>query len=142
MNHGKPVPRSGSVLICVLACLGIVIVLVMTTIQSSLRGRREVRMQRQLLQTEFLCEAGVRRAVQQLKKSAEYKGETWLPKLGATSYEHAAIKIKIEPAKEDANSLRAEVVASIADSANSNNQMQRSHTFFIGQPTSTTTETK
>ena len=141
MNHGKSNPRSGTVLICVLACLGIVTVLVMTTMQSSLRGRREVRMQRQLIQTEFLCEAGVKRAVQQLKRSPEYKGEKWLPKLGTTSYEHAAIEIRIEPAKENANSLRAEVVASIADSANSNNRMQRSHTFFIGQPT-ITTETK
>ena len=141
MNHRKSNTRSGAVLICVLACLGIVTVLVMTTIQSSLRGRREVRMQRQLIQTELLCEAGVRRAVQQLKKFPEYKGEKWLPKLGTTSYEHAAIEIRIEPAKENANSLRAEVVASIADSANSNNRMQRSQTFFIDQPT-ITPETK
>ncbi|HUP80756.1 MAG TPA: hypothetical protein VM260_19555 [Pirellula sp.] len=141
MNHGKSNPRSGTVLICVLACLGIVTVLVITTMQNSLRGRREVRMQRQLLQTEFLCEAGVKRAVQRLKRSPEYKGEKWLPKLGTTSFENSTIEIRIEPAKENANSLRAEVVASIADSANSNNRMQRSHTFFIDHPT-ITTETK
>ena len=141
MNHGKQRPRLGSVLICVLACLGIVMVFVMTTIQSSLRGRREVRMQRQLMQTEYLCEAAVKRAVQQLKKSSEYKGETWHPKLGANSFDHAAIEIRIERVKEDANSMRAEVIASIADSANSNNRMQRSHTFFINHP-STKAETK
>ncbi len=137
MNHRKSNPRSGAVLICVLACLGIVTMLVMTTMQSSLRGRREVRMQRQLIQTQFLCEAGVKRAVQQLKKFPEYKGEKWLPKLGTTSFEHAAIEIRIKPVTENANSLRAEVVASIADSANSNSRMQRSHTFFIVHPTIT-----
>ena len=138
MIHEKPCSRSGTVLICVLACLGIVMVFVMTTIQSSLRGRHEVRMQRQVIQTEFLCEAGVRRAVQQLKKSAEYKGEIWHPQLGTNSFEHVSIDIRIEPAKDDAKALRAEVIASIADSANSNYRMQRSHNFLISQPTSTT----
>ena len=141
MNQLKSRSRSGTVLICVLACLGIVIALVMTTMQSSLRGRREVRMQRQLIQTEFLCEAGVQRAVQQLKKSPEYKGEKWFPKLGSTSYENAAIEIRIEPSMEVVNTLRAEVFATLADSADSNDRMQRTHTFLIGQSTSPT-ETK
>lgn len=141
MNQLKSRSRSGSVLICVLACLGVVIALVMTTMQSSLRGRREVRMQRQLIQTEFLCEAGVQRAVQQLKKSPEYQGEKWLPKLGSTSFGIAAIEIRIEPSKEAVNTLRAEVIATLADSADSNDRMQRSHTFLIGLPSSPT-ETK
>lgn len=141
MNQMKSRSRSGTILICVLACLGIVIALVMTTVQSSLRGRREVRMQRQLIQTEFLCEAGVQRAVQQLKKSPEYKGEKWFPKLGSTSYENAEIEIRIEPSSEVVNTLRAEVIATLAESAESNDRMQRSHTFSIGLPSSPT-ETK
>lgn len=141
MNQTKSRSRSGTVLICVLACLGIVIALVMTTMQSSLRGRREVRMQRQLIQTEFLCEAGVQRAVQQLKRSPEYKGEKWFPKLGSTSFGNAAIEIRIEPSQEVVNTLRAEVFATLADSAESNDRMQRSHTFLISLPTSPT-ETK
>ena len=138
MNQLKSKSRSGTVLICVLACLGIVIVLVMTTMQSSLRGRREVRMQRQLIQTEFLCEAGVQRAVQQLKKSSEYKGEKWFPKLGSTSFGKAGIEIRIEPSQETAHSLRAEVFVTLTDSADSNDRMQRSHTFSIGLPFSST----
>ena len=141
MNQLKSRSRSGTVLICVLACLGIVIALVMTTMQSSLRGRREVRMQRQLIQTDFLCEAGVQRAVQQLKRSPEYKGEKWFPKLGSTSFGNAAIEIRIEPSQEVVNTLRAEVFATLADSADSNDRMQRSHTFLISLPTSPT-ETK
>ena len=131
MNQKKSRSRSGTILICVLACLGIVIALVMTTIQSSLRGRREVRMQRQLIQTEFLCEAGVQRAVQQLKKSPEYKGEIWFPKLGSTSFENAVIEIRLEPSTDAINTSRAEVIATLAESADSNDRMQRSHTFSI-----------
>lgn len=138
MNQMKSRSRSGTILICVLACLGIVIALVMTTMQSSLRGRREVRMQRQLIQTEFLCEAGVQRAVQQLKRSPEYKGEKWFPKLGSTSFENAAIEIRIEPSMDDINTLRAQVIATLANSADSNDRMQRSHTFSIGLPFSST----
>ena len=138
MNQMKSRSRSGTILICVLACLGIVIALVMTTMQSSLRGRREVRMQRQLIQTEFLCEAGVQRAVQQLKKAPEYKGEIWIPKLGSTSFENAAIEIRIEPSMDDINTLRAQVIATLANSADSNDRMQRSHTFSIGLPFSST----
>ncbi len=138
MNQLKSRSRSGTILICVLACLGIVIALVMTTMQSSLRGRREVRMQRQLIQTEFLCEAGVQRAVQQLKRSPEYKGEKWFPNLSSTAFGNAAIEIRIEPSMDDINTLHAQVIATLANSADSNDRMQRSHTFSIGLPSSST----
>lgn len=141
MNQRKSRSRSGAVLICVLACLGVVIALVLTSIQSSLRGRKEVRMQRHLLQTELLCEAGVQRAVQQLKTTPEYKGEQWFPKLGTASFENAVIEIRIEPSTEEANSLRAVVIATLSDSADRNDRMQRSHTLLI-DISSTSTETQ
>ncbi len=130
--------RSGTVLICVLACLGIVFAMVITTVQWSLRGRLEVRMQRQLLQTELLCEAGVKRAVQQFRKSAEYRGEKWTPKSISSRFEHAVIEIQLEPSAQDPRSMNAEIVASLASSANSNDRMQRSHTFTIHLPSSAT----
>ncbi len=123
--------RKGTVLVCVLACLGIVIAMVMSTVQSALRGRNVVRMQQQLLQTELLCEAGVKRAAQQLSKSSAYRGEKWVPKSSIASFEFAVIEIKLEPSPEGNKSLRAEVIASLASSANSNDRMQRSHTFAI-----------
>ena len=133
--------RTGTVLVCVLACLGIVIAMVMSTVQSALRGRIVVRMQQQLLQTDLLCEAGVKRAVQQLSKSSEYRGEKWVPKSSIASFEFAVIEIKLESSLEDKRSLRAEVIASLASSANSNDRMQRSHTFEIELP-STASEQK
>ena len=134
--------RSGTVLICVLVCLGVVIALILSTIQFSLRGRREVRMQRQLVQTELLCEAGVQRAVHQLNSSPAYQGEKWMPKLGITSFEYVAIEIRTHASADDDQPMRVEVVATLAPSADSNDSMQRSHTFnFIPNSTSVT-ETK
>ncbi len=130
--------RAGTVLICVLACLVIVIAMVMTTVQSAIRGRVEVRKQRQLLQTELLCEAGVKRAVEQIRKSVEYRGEKWIPKYLSSFFEHAVIEIKIEPSLDDANSMRAEIVASLASSSNSHDRMQRSHAFVINLSPSAT----
>jgi type II secretory pathway pseudopilin PulG len=123
--------RGGTVLICVLACLGIVIALVLCTTQSSLRGRREVRLQRQLLQTELLCEAGVLRAKQQFKKSPDYAGEKWTPNLGMSSFQYAAIEIRITPKTGGANQAQAEVIASLASSKDSSDRVQRSHKFNI-----------
>jgi type II secretory pathway pseudopilin PulG len=124
-------PRYGTVLICVLACLGIVIALVLSMIQSSLRGRHEVRMQRQLLQTELLCEAGVQRAVHKYSSSRDYVGERWSPKLGIPSFQYVAVEIRIKPTSSGASQIQAEVVASLASSEDSNDRMQRSHTFTI-----------
>ena len=142
MNNKNPKSRSGTVLICVLACLGVVIALVMSTVQSSLRGRHEVRLQRQLVQTELLCEAGVQRAVKKLTISPDYHGEKWMPKLGITSFAFVLIEIRTKASSDDPRSLRVEVIATLATSTESNDSMQRSHTFTIDPTTLSATETK
>ena len=142
MNKKNSKSRSGTVLICVLACLGVVIALVMSTVQSSLRGRREVRLQRQLVQTELLCEAGVQRAVKKLTISPDYHGEKWMPKLGITSFAFVLIEIRTKASSDDPRSLRVEVIATLATSTESNDSMQRSHTFTIDPTTLSATETK
>ena len=142
MNNKNPKSRSGTVLICVLACLGVVIALVMSTVQSSLRGRREVRLQRQLVQTELLCEAGVQRAVKKLTISPDYHGEKWMPKLGITSFAFVLIEIRTKASSDDPRSLRVEVIATLATSTESNDSMQRSHTFTTDPTTLSATETK
>ncbi len=98
----------------------------------------EVRMHRQLLQTELLCEAGVKRAVEQIHKSVAYRGEKWIPKRISKVFEYSEVEIKIEPSLDDANLLRAEIVAALGSSSNSHDRMQRSHTFSINLPSSAT----
>lgn len=69
--------RQASVLVCMLVCVSIATALVSTTLQSALRARRELRLQRQLQQTELLLTAGLERAVARLHSDAAYQGETW-----------------------------------------------------------------
>ena len=142
MNKKNSKSRTGTVLICVLACLGVVIALIMSTVQSSLRGRHEVRLQRQLVQTELLCEAGVQRAVKKLTISPDYLGEKWMPKLGIPSFDLALIEIRTKASSDDPKTLGVEVVATLATSTESNDSMQRSHTFTIDPTTLSPTETK
>ncbi|MCY2986051.1 MAG: hypothetical protein NTY15_20670 [Planctomycetota bacterium] len=130
-------PRRGTVLICVLACLGVVIALVLCTTQSSLRGRREVRMQSQLLQTDLLCDAGVLRAKQQFNQSPDYVGEKWTPNLGVTHFRYASLEIRIKPMSGGTNQAQAEVIASLASAEDSTDRMQRSHKFIIQSIVST-----
>ena len=79
MNKHKPSSRSGTILICVLACLLVAMSLIATAIQLSLRARRECRISQQLMQTDLLVEAGIMRAREQLQRSPDYRGETWQP---------------------------------------------------------------
>jgi type II secretory pathway pseudopilin PulG len=69
--------RQASVLVCMLVCVSIATALVTTTLQSALRARRDLRLQRQLQQTELLLTAGLERATAQLQSDTAYQGETW-----------------------------------------------------------------
>jgi hypothetical protein len=73
-------PKTGSrgmVLVCMLVCVAIATSLVTATLQSALRARHELRLQRQLRQTELLLTAGLERAVARLRSDAAYSGEMW-----------------------------------------------------------------
>lgn len=118
----------GTVLICVLACLAIVTATVAMTAQSALRIRNEARTQRQLLQTQFLCEAGMLRAKQKLQELPSYSGEEWSPNLSPTSFERAFITIQVEPTDLDSTRL-VKVVAKLAEIASNVTFVQQSHQF-------------
>jgi len=52
------------------------------------------------------------------------------------------IEIRTQASSEDPKSLRIEVIATLATSTESNDSMQRSHTFTIDPTTLSATETK
>lgn len=120
--------RRGTVIVCVLACLVIGSMLAATTMQAALQGRREVRLQRQLRQTELLCEAGVIRAAQQLTQSADYTGEEWRPALDIPAFFDAQVVITVDNI-QDSPVLQITVVARLDSSSDNDGPMQRSHTF-------------
>ena len=73
-----PVPRrSGAVLVTTIVCLSIATALVAAVSQSALRVRRQVGVERQLRQAEWLLEAGANLAVQRVAAAPDYQGETW-----------------------------------------------------------------
>ena len=88
--------RRGAVLICVLGCIATILVVGAMAAQFALRARIEARTQRSWLQAQLLAEAGVTRAVQQLKSNSDYTGEAWTPDFQGTSqFESASIAIEV-----------------------------------------------
>lgn len=124
----RRVEHHGTVLICVLACLAIVTATIAMTAQSALRIRNEARTQRQLLQTQFLCEAGMLRAKQQLQELPSYSGEEWNPHLSPKSFEKVFITIQVEPTDLDSTRM-VKVVAKLAENESSVRFIQQSHQF-------------
>lgn len=127
-NRCYKAPRSGTIIVCVLTCLAICTALGALSIQSALQGRREVRLQRQLRQTELLCEAGVLRAMQQAACSDDYRVEQWRPELNNEPYFDAQVDIKVST-QDDSTTRAITVVARLDSSSDADGPMQRSHTF-------------
>lgn len=71
-------PRQGAVLVVALVCLLIVMTLLGSMLQGTLRVRRQLHAERDLRQTELLLQAGADRAAYRLATAADYRGETWM----------------------------------------------------------------
>lgn len=123
--------RRGTVLIGVVACIVICTLLTGMTVQSALRGRREARLERQRLQTEWLVEGGLVRAVNALRKSTEYVGETWKPELSVEPLRDAEVEIKVERANESQVAWTIKVVARLDSNTDNDGPMQRSGTLTV-----------
>lgn len=123
-------PR-GAAIVGVLACLLIGTVLIGLTVQTALRGRREARLERQLSQTEWLCEGGAVRAVSALRKSSDYEGETWQPKLELEPFRDAVVDIKVN--RTESNNWTIHVVAHLDSTIDFDGPMQRSLTLTVKQ---------
>ncbi len=86
----------GSVLVCVLVCLGIASIVSLGTLKSSLTHRRELQRHRQMEQTQWVLEAGWRRALKARLADEQYAGEIWQLD-GVLSVDlDAAVQITIE----------------------------------------------
>lgn len=149
MTHSPRRSRSGTVLILVLACLVVVTALIGSATQAALRGRQAARIQKQLRQTELLCEAGVLRAAQQLRKSTRYEGEQWTPRLTTAAQDasrsnstsdvradsEATVEIRVTRS-DDSDSSSVEVIARLDSHLRNSGPIQRSHRFtFQSSPT-------
>ena len=69
--------RPGVALVCVVACLAAVTLLLGGMLKATVLTSRQVRVERQLRQTEWLVQAGAERAAFRLANDAGYTGEEW-----------------------------------------------------------------
>jgi len=128
-NRCRPASRRASVLVCVLVCLAIATALVTSAVRTALDGRRAMRTQHQLRQTELLLDAGIQRAKQQLQSDIDYTGETWvLSPATIPNIESAQVKIDITPAAGN-SSHEVRVTAQLSMAAH--RAIQRSTSFSV-----------
>jgi len=70
--------RQGAVLIAALVVVVVATTICTTAIAVSLRTRQARKTERDLVQLDLLCDAGIRRAGERLAVDKEYQGESWL----------------------------------------------------------------
>ena len=130
--------RSGVLAVCVLVCLTIAAAVMTITVRSALRARRHSLLEHQLTQTEWLLDAGVRRAMTKIQIEPDYQGETWNPVGALERIGTATVEIVISNDAPD--SASAKVTATIVESSPLAKTTRRSHQ-FIFQPNSPDTST-
>ncbi len=138
IRHARPerlARRRGTLVVCVVVCLLVATSLAAATTHAALRWRRSLRMQHQMRQTEFLLDAGILRAANQLRRSIDYRGETWRPRASTVGFESPVVEISVT-AGEDRQALQVDVVARMGnpldDLQRSNpSPTSRSHRFIF-----------
>lgn len=121
--------RHGVVLICSLVCLSVATALVVSMVQQSLIARRQGRMQWQMRQTEYLLDAGIRRAIVHLNAGGDYAGETWHPTAALPGFQSVVVEITATPRDGEPSQQEVTVLAKLDQSESLAFRTQRSHTF-------------
>ncbi|MEM8665905.1 MAG: hypothetical protein AAGG48_00210 [Planctomycetota bacterium] len=124
--------RNGGVLaVCTLVCLMVTATVMAITIQSALRYRRQTRLEQQMVQTDFLLDAGIQRALQKLETQADYEGESWTPAGELTRFGEATVQIAVK--REPNTMINAKVTATIIESSARQQKTSRSYEFTVQQ---------
>ena len=122
MRAARNPKRSGAILIVALVAVAIFSSLAATNIRSVLRHRQAVKSERNMIQTQLLCEAGCDRAASMFASNREYAGEVWLdlqdPSTGLVT------KVDIRMERKDGKAI-ASVQASLGGLNQSPQRIQR-----------------
>lgn len=124
--------RTGAVLIVVLVVLSVVLSILGATVAASLREHAECRTERQLLQIQFLCEAGFLRTIEQLRANPDFTGEEWTPELSDDSEATAHLVTKV--IRSEGKQITIDVTASL-EAGPYRHRAQRTKSFSIQIPT-------
>ena len=127
--------RRGTLVVCVLVCLLVVGSLAGATTHAALRFRRSLRLERQLHQTELLLDAGILRAAKQLRRSSDYRGETWRPSRETVGFDSPLVEIQVSEGDDPSTrqvKVIAELGAPLSDLQRTNaSHTRRSHLFTV-----------
>ncbi|HBJ34547.1 MAG TPA: hypothetical protein DDZ51_07240 [Planctomycetaceae bacterium] len=118
LAFGRKENNRGSVLVCVLVCLGIASTISLGALKTSLNHRRELQRHWQLEQSQWALEAGWRRAIQARLANGQYTGEVW-DLAGALHGDlNASVQIAIKPQEDltDVDELSVTVTLQTKDS--------------------------
>lgn len=133
--HPRTSDRLGTLIVCVLVCLLVSASIAAATTHAALQWRRGIRMEHQLRQTDLLLDAGILRASKQLRRSNEYRGETWRPGRDSVGFESPLVEIRVR-AGNDPGIRQVEVVAHLGEQQNPQpginaSTTRRSHQFTV-----------
>ena len=120
--------QSGTILIAVLACMTVAMLILLGAVESSLRHRRQLRTELQVEQTRWLLDAGVSKAINELKADKEYQGETIRFDASVSALRNASVEIAIEP-KQDSSHVK--IVATIGKASGSSPFTMREREFVF-----------
>lgn len=134
LRRRRPLNRSGVLAVCTLACLTIAAATMTITVHATLRARRHAKLEHQLIQTEWLLDAGVRRAMASMKGQSNYQGETWIPTGALDRFGTATVEVTVST--DSSVSATVKVTATIIEPSARASTTRRSHLFKF--PTSST----
>jgi hypothetical protein len=122
--------RYGVVLIVAMAALAIGSALIATNVHMTLRALQSRKVERDRVQLEFLCRAGMQRCDAQLKRDPSYPGESWIDLEGPTPGARMQVLIAVSASDSapSASSRSATVIARIAGRSHSPETMQLTRT--------------
>jgi hypothetical protein len=104
--------RSGAVLVAAVIALLTAAVILFGVLKAAVNHYRQLRTNRYAVQAEALANAGIDRAIAQLRRSEKYQGEVW--KLAPEDLDNTApgeVTIQIDPATKYPDSLHVKVQA-------------------------------
>ncbi|MDG2220023.1 MAG: hypothetical protein P8L85_01495 [Rubripirellula sp.] len=136
LRRRRPRNRAGVLTVCTLACLTVAAGMMAITVHATLRARRHARLEHQMIQTEWLLDAGVRRAMISMMNQSNYQGETWSPAGALDQFGTATVQVTVSP--ETSNSATVKVTATLVEPSARARTTRRSHEFEF-QPKSTAT---
>lgn len=120
-------PRSGAVLIAVLACMMITIVLVGGAMKSTMAARRQCKSELQMQQAELLLQAGIDRvATINQSDSVTTAPALWNAQSALPAYEIATVEYQlVEPTDINARGLKCTVRLALSNQAKELIQLSR-----------------